>query len=70
MLIVAVNIDMKILYALSISCGPPLLYFMGIEEHRRVTQEYFKTTIRIFRRNPQNQANSINVNLPRTDYGE
>jgi hypothetical protein len=70
MLIVAVNIDMKILYALSISCGPPLLYFMGIEENRRVTQEYFKANISIFRRNPKNQVNSINADLLRPDFGE
>ena len=70
MLIVAVNIDMKILYALSISCGPPLLYFMGIEENRRVTLEYFKANISIFRRNPKNQVNSINADLLRPDFGE
>ena len=70
MIIVTVNIDMKILYALSISCGPPLIYFMGIEENRRVTQEYFKANISIFRRNPKNQVHSINADHLRPAFGE
>ena len=70
MLFVNANMDMKVLYTLSISCGPPLLYFMGIEEHRRVTREYFKNKIRIFRRNSQTQEYSVNADLSRADNGE
>ena len=37
-----------ILYILCVSCGPPLLYFMGIEENRRAAEEYIKANIRVF----------------------
>ena len=39
---------------------------LGIEENRM----YFKAIIRVFKRNPPNQANSINGGLSREGYGD
>ena len=38
----------KILYIFCVSCGTPLLYFIGIEENRRAAEEYIKANIRVF----------------------
>ena len=70
MLIVGLNNDLRTLYSLSISCGPPLLYFIGIEENRRITEEFFKANIRIFRKKIKNQVSSINGDLSMADNGE
>ena len=43
-----------ILYLLINSCGPPFVYFMGIEENRQAAAEYFRANIRIFKRNGEN----------------
>ena len=40
--------DFKMLYIFCISCGPPLLYFLGIEDNRRAAEEYFKFNISVF----------------------
>ena len=37
-----------ILYILVMSCGTPLVYFMGIEENRKQAKEHFKSNIRVF----------------------
>ena len=34
---------LKLVYALCMSCGSPLLYFLGIEENRVVTWEHLKS---------------------------
>ena len=31
-----------LLYLLANSCGPPLVYYLGIEENRKQAQEYFR----------------------------
>ena len=38
-----------ILYILVMSCGTPLVYFMGIEENRKQAEEHFKSNIKIFK---------------------
>ena len=48
LLVVVSAQDFKMLYIFCISCGPPLLYFMGIEDNRRAAQEYIKSNIRVF----------------------
>ena len=40
-----------ILYLLINSCGPPFVYFLGVEENRQAAAEYFRANIRIFKRN-------------------
>ena len=38
------------LYILVNSCGTPLVYFLGIEENRRLAGEKFQSRIRIFKK--------------------
>ena len=40
----------QILYLLVTSCGTPLVYYLGIEENRRLAREYFNSRIRIFKK--------------------
>ena len=40
-----------ILYLLVTSCGTPLVYYLGIEENRRLAREHFNSRIRIFKKN-------------------
>ena len=37
-----------ILYLTVMSCGTPIVYFMGIEENRQRAQDYFRSNMRIF----------------------
>ena len=37
-----------IVYLLVISCGPPLLYFLGIQENRQNTRNFFQSQVRVF----------------------
>ena len=37
-----------ILYVITLSCGTPVVYFLGIEENRRKVKEYFIANIRTF----------------------
>ena len=37
-----------ILYVTVMSCGTPIVYFMGIEENRQRAQDYFRSNMRIF----------------------
>ena len=39
-----------ILYLLVTSCGTPLVYYLGIEENRRLAREHFNSRIRIFKK--------------------
>ena len=55
--LVSISINFDFLYIFFISCGPPLLYFMGIEENRKAAQEYFKSNIQVFKKNNQIAAN-------------
>ena len=45
------NLLFIILYLLVTSCSTPLVYYLGIEENRRVAREYFQSRMRIFRKN-------------------
>ena len=40
----------EIIYLLVISCGTPLVYYLGIEENRQLAREYFQLRIRIFKK--------------------
>ena len=50
-----------ILYILFMSGGTPLVYFMGIEENRKMAKEYFKSHIKIFKK--KNRVQSITSSL-------
>ena len=50
-LLVIISSDFDILYLLVTSCGPPILYFLGMEENRRNTRNYFMSCIKVFERN-------------------
>ena len=41
---------LDILYILVTSCGPPLVYYLGIEENRQQAKKQFQSRIRIFRK--------------------
>ena len=41
---------LDILYILVTSCGTPLVYYLGIEENRRLAKKQFQSRIRIFRK--------------------
>ena len=49
-----------IIYILIMSGGTPLVYFMGIEENRKIAQEHFKSHIKIFKKKNQVQASTSN----------
>ena len=55
-----------IIYVLIMSGGTPLVYFMGIEENRKMAKEHFKTHIKIFKKKNQVQA-STNSNSKSTE---
>ena len=42
------NRILTILYVIILSCGTPLVYFLGIEENRSKIREYFIANIRTF----------------------
>ena len=48
LLVVVSSRDFQMLYIFCISCGPPLLYFFGMEENRRAAEDYIKSNIRVF----------------------
>ena len=50
-----------ILYVTIMSVGTPLVYFMGIEENRKLAKEHFKSQIKIFKRKTQESV-SIPMN--------
>ena len=39
---------LTILYVITLSCGTPLVYFLGIEENRSKIRDYFIANIRTF----------------------
>ena len=52
-----------LIYILTMSCGTPLVYFMGIEENRKMAQEHFKANMRVFIRtktSPEHTEHSRN----------
>ena len=40
-----------LIYIFTISYGTPLVYFMGIEENRKMAQEHFRANMRVFSKN-------------------
>ena len=56
---------LTLLYILVISCGTPLVYFMGIEENRNTAKEYFKLNMRIFQK--KNKIETVTVENSTTD---
>ena len=49
------NRILTILYVIILSCGTPLVYFLGIEENRRKVKEYFIANIRTFSKKKENK---------------
>ena len=47
------NLVSTIVYVVTMSCGTPLVYYLGIEENRQTAQEYFRSNMRIFRKSRQ-----------------
>lgn len=47
---ISLNRYFTLLYIVTISCGTPIVYFMGIEENRNLAKDYFKSNIRIFKK--------------------
>ena len=47
------------IFLLCMNCGPPIIYFMGIAENRKATEEYVKSKITVFdklrKKSPENQ---------------
>ena len=42
-------------YLLIISCGTPLVYYLGIEENRRLAQARFREHVKMFKKNKNNK---------------
>ena len=59
MVIAALGAENQLYYLLSISCGPPLLYFIGIEENRQAAATYIASNIRIFKDISKKRKNTI-----------
>ena len=55
-----------ILYVTVMSCGTPIVYFMGIEENRQRAQDYFRSNMRIFVRS--SRISPSQQSLPATDH--
>ena len=72
LLFVLVSPKNNFIYLFCMSCGPPILYFMGIEENRKATEEYFKSKIRVFdklnKKRHENQDNAFDEE--QADFGE
>ena len=45
-----------VIYILVMSCGTPLVYYLGIEENRKIAQEYFKSNMRIVKKKSREGA--------------
>ena len=59
-----------ILYVTVMSCGTPIVYFMGIEENRQRAQDYFRSNMRIFVRSSRVSPSSSpsQQSHPATDH--
>ena len=47
-----------LIYIFTISYGTPLVYFMGIEENRKMAQEHFRANMRVFSKNKVSAENT------------
>ena len=56
-----------LLYILVISCGTPLVYFMGIEENRNMAKEYIKLNMRIFQKKNKIKTVTVDNSTSTTD---
>ena len=54
---------LSILYIITLSCGTPVVYFLGIEENRRKVKEYFIANIRTFSKKKENKQSNILVSV-------
>ena len=57
-----------ILYVTVMSCGTPIVYFMGIEENRQRAQDYFRSNMRIFVRSSRVSPSPVQQSHPATDH--
>ena len=49
-----------ILYLFVVSVGSPIVYFMGIEENRKIAKQVFKSRMRIFEKKTKVKIIHIN----------
>ena len=47
-----------LIYIFTMSWGTPLVYFMGIEENRKMAQEHFRANMRVFSKNKVTSENT------------
>ena len=47
-LFVVISPKNNFIYLFCMNCGPPILYFLGIAENRKATEEYLKSKIIVF----------------------
>ena len=62
---ISLNRYFTLLYIVTISCGTPIVYFMGIEENRNLAKDYFKLNIRIFQKKsiePKHEKKTVITN--------
>ena len=57
-IILNLNRFSTLIYIFTISYGTPLVYFMGIEENRKMAQEHFRANMRVFSKNKVSAENT------------
>ena len=50
------------IYLLIISCGTPLVYYLGIEENRRLAQAHFRDHVKMFKKSKNNKVGKVEEN--------
>ena len=50
------------IYLLIISCGTPLVYYLGIEENRRLAQAHFRDHVKMFKKSKNNKEGKVEEN--------
>lgn len=53
------NTYSTVIYLLIISCGTPLVYYLGIEENRRQAQAHFREHIKMFKKSRNNESTTL-----------
>ena len=53
------NTYSTVIYLLIISCGTPLVYYLGIEENRRQAQARFREHIKMFKKSSNNESTTV-----------
>ena len=48
-------------------CGPPLVYFIAIEDNRKIAKEYYMAQIRKFKGDKQKRGKKVRVGGEQTE---